>query len=127
MKGVNMEYFIRITPQCAVSTVSTDKPHLYWYYGQINAECIEIVRGFADRSKHVMVVDEEGAINGSDVNPIASFLAHQLIFGTVLLAREDLRNGEPDIVGFTIEQVTAARIALHCFLINSGAFDDSDP
>lgn len=122
-----MEYFIRITPQCAVSTVSTENPHLYWYYGQINADSIEIVRGFADRSKLVMVVDEEGAINGSTLNPIASFLTHQRIYGTVLLAREDLRNGEPDIIGFTIERVTAARLALHLALINSGIFEDSEP
>lgn len=127
MKGVNMEYFIRITPQCVVSTVSTEHPHLYWYYGQINADSIEIVRGFADRSKQVMVVDEEGAINGSDLNPIASFLARQHIFGTVLIAREDLRNGEPDIVGFTIELVTAARLSLHLALTNSGIFEDSEP
>lgn len=121
-----MEYFIRITPQGAVSTVSTDNPHLYWYYGQINADNIEIVRGFADRSKQVMVVDEEGAINGSDVNPVASFLARQIICGTALIAREDLRNGEPDIVGFTIEQVTAARMALHVFLMESELFEDTE-
>lgn len=121
-----MEYFIRITPQGAVSTVSTDNPHLYWYYGQINADSIEIVRGFANRSKHVMVVDEEGAINGSDMNLIASFLARQIICGTVLIAREDLRNGEPDIVGFTIEQVTAARMALHVFLMVTGKFEDCE-
>lgn len=122
-----MEYFIRITPQCAVSTVSTDNPHLFWYYGQINADSIEIVRGFADRSKQVMVVDEEGLINGSAVNPIASLLYGHVICGTVLIAREDLRNGEPDIVGFTIEQVTAARMALHVFLMKTGLFEDSEP
>ena len=122
-----MEYFIRITPQCVVSTVSTENPHLYWYYGQINADRIEIMRGFADRSKQVMVVDEEGAINGSEINPVASYLTHRPIFGTVLIAREDLRNGEPDIVGFTIERVTVARIALHLALTNSGIFEDSEP
>lgn len=121
-----MEYFIRITPQCSVSTVSTENPHLYWYYGQINADSIEIVRGFADRSKQVMIVDEEGAINGSALNPIASYLTHRPIFGTVLLAREDLRNGEPDVVGFSIERVTAARLALHVCLMNSGVFEDGE-
>lgn len=122
-----MEYFIRITPQCAVSTVSTENPHLYWYYGQINADSIEIVRGFADRSKQVMIVDEEGAINDSEINPVASILARQRIFGTVLIAREDLRNGEPDVVGFDRMQVTAARRALHAFLMETGMFEDSEP
>ena len=121
-----IEYFIRITPDNAISTVKTDKPHLFWYYSQINADSIEIVR-FNRAMKHVLIVDEEGLLKSNPkMNMIASMLAGQMIVGTVLIAREDLREGEPDIVGFNINEVTAARLGLHYALMNSGLFEDAE-
>ena len=121
-----LEYFIRITPNNTVETVSTDNPHLFWYYSQINADSIEIVR-FNRQINHVLVVDEEGLLKENpQTNLIASVLANQLIVGTVLIAREGMRDGEPDIKGFSLDRVTAVRLGLHYALMKSGLFEDAE-
>lgn len=121
-----LEYFIRMTPDNTVSTVSTDNPHLFWYYSQINADSIEIVR-FNRQMKHVLIVDEEGLLKDNPrTNLIASLLAGQMIVGTVLIAREGMRNGEPDIKGFSLDSVTAVRLGLHYAMMKSGLFEDAE-
>lgn len=125
------EHFVRITPQNAVSTETTDNANIYWFYGKINCDSIEIVRLFQHRSagKHsnvCLIVDEEGRINGSPLNLIASFLACQPIYGTVLIGEIGERDGEPDVVGMSIEVVTAFRLAIHYSLMKSGLFEDAE-
>ena len=121
------EYFIRITPENTIETISTENPDIDFYYQAIGCRCMEIVRGFAKRSKQVAIVDEESLCKENPrLNVIASFICGRPLFDTVLIAREDLRDGEPDIIGFTIEQATAARLAMRVCLMKSGLFEDAE-
>lgn len=118
------EFFIHITPECDVSTtVCTGKPDLDFFYEEIGTNSIEIVR-FGKKTRHCFIVDEMGRLRKSPkLNPIASLIVNQPIFGTVLIGKEDERNGEPDIIGFTEKEVIAARLALHVSLMSSGLFN----
>ena len=115
------ENFIRITTNHKMQHLQTESPGLDWYYDKIGCTSIEIVR-IGKRCKHVMVVDEEGLMNGSEPNHIATMIAGQPIFGNVLLCKEDLRNGEPDIVGFNPYEARAAMLAIHCIITDNGDF-----
>ena len=50
----------------------------------IGCRCIEIVRL---PHEHCLIVDDEGAVNGSPYNPMASALYGGAIFGTALLGQ----------------------------------------
>lgn len=118
------EHFILITPENAVKGVTTENPGLDFYYEQVGCQSIEIVRISRTRAKHVLVVDEEGLLKENpQLNAIASLLAMQPIYGNALLAKDDLRNGEPDIVGFDLKEALASLAALHVALIGSGHFE----
>ena len=118
------EIFIRLTPECAVSNVPClGTPDLDFFYEEIGTHSIEIVR--FGHLKQCLIVDECGRLRESpQINPIASLLAGQPICGTVLIAKEGERNGEPAIIGFTEKEVIAARLGLHFALMSSGLFTD---
>lgn len=121
------KYYVRITPQGAVSIIKTDgNADFHFFNEMIGSRLFEIVR-FAPKTKQIMLVDEEGLLKEKpEFNAAASLISGQPLCGTVIIAREDILNGEHDIVGFTIEQVTAVRLALHVCLSGSGLFKLSD-
>lgn len=122
-----MEYFVKITPTekgCSVETVQNAEPGLTWYYSQIGCRSIEVVRLNLKSKKQVLVIDEEGRLRKNpQLNYVASLLYGDIIYGTVLLCKEDLRDGEPDIVGFDQQELEAARLALHFALMESDLFN----
>ena len=121
------EYFIRITEDNAVETLHTAEPADFHFFNEaIGSRFFEIVR-FGKFTKQVLVIDEEGRLRERGVNMIASLLARQPIFGTVLIAKEGERDGELDLIGFDLKSVTAARVALHVSLMHSGLFEDAQP
>lgn len=118
-----MEYFVKITAhdgKCSIDTVQSEKPDLDFYYQEIDCRCIEIVR----MPKHVFVIDEEGRLkDDAELNFIASIMYGEPLYGTVLLCKEDLRDGEPDIIGFDERECAAARFALHMSIMATGLFN----
>ena len=66
---------------------------------------IEIVRPFGRSGNHlVMVVNDEGLIRGMEANPIGSLLYGDTIAGPIVLMKEGIRDGEPDLIGLTQEE-----------------------
>ena len=124
------EYFLKYVPEavtmtpahkvCSIELPESDPDgasELSFFYSQLGCEDIEIVRSQQmnnlDPSGLMMIVD--GCFlcreTMAKVNPIASALAGQYIFGNALIGRLGDRNGEPDIIGFDseadIEEVAA--------------------
>lgn len=122
-----MEYFVKISAhdgKCSIETVQTEKADLDFYYQEIDCRCIEIVRMPKLRKKHVFVIDEEGRLkDDAELNFIASIMYGEPLFGTVLMCKEDLRDGEPDIIGFDEHECAAARFALHMSIMATGLFN----
>lgn len=122
------EYFIRITPDNRVKIIDTEAPTDYRFYADaIGARIFEIVR-FGKRTNQVLVVNEESLLHEKpQPNVIASLLAERPIFDTVLIATEDIRDGEPDLLGFQdAKHAIAARIALHIAIMHTGIFEGFD-
>ena len=66
---------------------------------------IEIVRPFGISCDHlVMVVNDEGLIRGLPANPIGSLIYGDTIAGTIVIMKEGIRDGEPDLIGLTKEE-----------------------
>lgn len=124
---MSSEYFVRITPEGAVQTVSTENPCLDWYYDQIGCTSIETVPLADTKSgKSVMIVDEECLIKPDPIpNAIASYLIGYPICGNVLIGGIGDRNGEPDIVGFDKSEITAHRLTIHIILTQRGMFEET--
>lgn len=123
-----MEFFVRITPEGAVSTESIENPDLDFYYNQIGCSSIETIPLAKTKyNDQIMILDEECLLKDDHKpNPIAMYLTHLPICGTVLIAKTGTRNGEPDIVGFSLSEVTATRMTLHVMLTRSKMFEESD-
>ena len=110
------EWFISITEDDKFSLVCCDPERdsmLDFFYSQIKCSSIECVRIRPDAlgREILMIVDEEGLLKHHRDNVIASLLyqkygACSSIVGTVLIGEPGIRDGEPDIVGFT-ERSTA--------------------
>ena len=67
--------------------------------------CIEIVRPFGSSGDHlVMVINDEGLIMDLPANPIGSLIYGDLIAGTVVIMKEGIRDGEPDLIGLNAEE-----------------------
>lgn len=66
---------------------------------------IEIVRPFGISCDHlVMVVNDEGLIRGLPANPVGSLIYGDMIAGTIVIMKEGIRDGEPDLIGLTKEE-----------------------
>ena len=90
---------------------------LDFLYSAIGCESIEIVR-FGKRTGQVAVVDEEGRLNDSKLNMIASVLLHQLIYGVVIFCIEE----DTDLRGYNPIECACARYAIDETLQKSGLF-----
>lgn len=110
-KVPDMEYFVKITPEMTVSTISTEEATLDFWYQEIGCTSIECVRLTRDQ---FMIVDEEGLVKDppAKINVLASCLYNYPLHGTVLIGKQGKRHGEPDIVGFTEQEVTKVRLAI---------------
>lgn len=111
-EGTKMkEWFIRISPDGMFDYVCCDPERdslLDFFYSQIECSTIECVRIRPDTLNReiLMIVDEEGLLRYHKDNTIASLLYQKYggcssIVGTVLIGEPGIRNGEPDILGFT--------------------------
>lgn len=115
--------FIRITPENSVQGIKKDgkETMLDFLYSAIGCKSIEIVR-FGKRTKQVAVVDEEGKLNDSKLNLIASVLLHQHIYGVVIFCIE----GECDLRGYKPFECACARYAIDRTLQESGLFSSGN-
>lgn len=73
---------------------------------ELNGAFYEVVHPRTLSHKFLMMVDDLGVYEDLPVNPIASEIygvsVHECpIFGTAVIMREDMVDGEPDIVGLT--------------------------
>ena len=122
------EHFILITPENRIKGIRTSNACLRFYYEVVNCRSIEIVRPFRDCPScrdHVFVLDEEGRLKDEPrLNVIASLLANIPLYGNVLIAKEGLRNGEPDIMGFDREGAESVIRSIHFSLTGSGLFTE---
>lgn len=106
------EYFVKIkwdsmTPEI----LGVENPGLQFYYKAIDCSCIQIVRPWREQC---MIVDEEFLLKHEpQLNIIASILANENICGNVLICKEGVRNGEPDLIGFTMPEAFASVMAIN--------------
>lgn len=84
---------------------------------QIVGGYIETVRPIRLRGDLLMIVNEEGLLQNLPVNEVGSYLygidLHgNPIVGNIAIVAHGYRNGEPDIVGFGMEQLEAVYLSL---------------
>lgn len=103
------EYVIQITPDCELNIEELDPENVL---GDLQSLCggyiQTVLARFQDRSL-VLVLDEEGKLKDKPVNVIATWLTDfqmDKIVGPAVLCREGLRDGEPDLVGFSGEEAS---------------------
>lgn len=127
------EHFILITTDNRIKGVRTETPSLMFYYSMIGCRSIEIVRPFRydeikyTKARQIMVIDEEGRLrNNPRMNVIASLIAGQPLYGNVLIAKEDMRNGEPDICGYDRPSAEGIITAIRVALSASGCFEETE-
>lgn len=65
----------------------------------------EIVRLRTIYPDRVMCVNDCGAINDMPLNPLASAIAGQWIFGPAVILREGIVDGEPDLISLTDDDI----------------------
>lgn len=111
---------IKITTDDVISVVDIQEPTLKGMQEQVGGS-IEVVRpwGFMnlqvpEKETLCMIVNEEGRLLGLEINEVGSYLYNDIrerenyswdsIIGNILIMAEGFMNGEPDIVGLTIEQ-----------------------
>lgn len=116
------EYFLLITTDNHIKTCCSEHPDLYFYYHQLGCRSIEIVRPFTGKTtkNQIFVIDEEGALKPNRINVVASCFYGMPIYGNVLLAKEDFRNGEPDICGFNWDDFQFTKLAFRDCLETAG-------
>lgn len=106
------EYVIQITPDFELNIKELDPENVL---GDLQSLCggyIQTVLARFQGQSLVLVLDEEGKLKDKPVNVIATWLSDfqmDKIVGPAILCREGLRDGEPDLVGFTGEE--AAELA----------------
>ena len=101
-------YVLKIDTNSNIEMIEFPEDHDFrWYGRQIGCDWIEIVhpRGY----NCVLVVDEEGRMKPNHINPIGSFMygmsTHgEPIVGAILLMKEGLVHGEPDLIGLTEDE-----------------------
>ncbi len=100
---------IVITPDNAISVQDFGEP-LYKTVGAAVGGGIEIVHPRLLEQPFCMIVDDEGLLKEYPLNVVGSFLYETLshghpIVGTVVFMKEGIRDGEPDIIGLSDEDV----------------------
>lgn len=110
--------FIRITPENTVQGIEKGKESMLdFLYSAIGCDSIEIVR-FGKRTGQVAVVDEEGRLNDSKLNMIASVLLHQIVYGVAIFCIEE----NCYFRGYNPIECACARYAIDHTLEKSGLF-----
>ena len=102
------EYFVRVCPDGQIDIVEYTGagPLFEFFRDQIGCSSIEIVKSLSGFN-HRMVVDECFVLHDPlpPCNVIASYYYSRLqymILGTVVIGCDGYRDGEPDVVGFTL-------------------------
>lgn len=121
---MKQEFFIRIGVDFTVKTIAAErKPDLQFYYDLLGADDIEIIRQWK-KTHQVLVVDGSGLLRENPrLNVLASYLTRRELVGNVIMCKEGLRDGEPDIIGYTLHEVTAARLAISTIFDQSPLFE----
>lgn len=106
MKKGKKERYLLIRAEGPPGIVEIDRGDwLDEVYAALRCECIEIVRLSDNRC---LIVDDNGAVNGSHYNSIASLFKPEGIFGDVLLATiKQVKNGGYDVEPFS-ELITSS-------------------
>ena len=104
--------FLKITPDGVFTIEETSRSELLEFiHREIGCSCFEIVRPQGLPSGYLMIVDESGLLKeDAHINALPWFWYSRRapdapIVGTVLVGREDLVDGEPDVVGLTSADV----------------------
>ena len=106
-----MSYAVKLNVNNTIEMIEIPKDHDYkWYAKQIGCDFIEVVH--PRYYPHPFVIDEEGRLKDNYVNIIASamhgtFEHNEPIVGTAILMDEGLVDGEPDLIGFSLEKATS--------------------
>lgn len=110
---MSKEYFVKFPamstiPEIIEAEISGTRELLDLLYREIGCESVETVR--FSHGKILMIVDEEGHWKKNPrISLIGTGLYHGAIVGTVIIAQEGIRDGEPDVMGFdTREQAEAS-------------------
>lgn len=113
---MSKEYFVKFPamstiPEIIEAEISGTRDFLDLLYREIGCESVETVR--FSRGKDVMIVDEEGLCKAKPrISLVGVVLYPGAIVGTVIIAQEGIRDGEPDIRGFdTRDHAEAAAAA----------------
>ena len=104
-----METGIVIAPDLSISKREFGEP-LHKTLGEAVGGWIEVVHPQGLPRPYCLIVDEEGRLKDYPMNIFGSvlygYVEHgQPIVGTVVLMKEGLRNGEPDIVGLDMDDI----------------------
>lgn len=103
----NKEFIVIVTPvpKVTLTAKETDTEKMLRDLQDAVDGYIEIVRPFGISCDHlVMVVNDEGLIRGLPANPVGSLIYGDTIAGTVVIMKEGIRDGEPDLIGLTEEE-----------------------
>lgn len=121
---MKQEFFIVIGVDMTVKTVAAErKPDLDFYYSLIGEQGLEIIRQWR-KSHQVLLVDDCGLLRENPrLNILASYLTGRVIAGNAVMCKEGFRDDEPDIIGYTLHEVTAARLAIKAVFDESPLFE----
>ena len=121
---MKQEFFIVIGVDMTVKTVAAErKPDLDFYYSLIGEQGLEIIRQWR-KSHQVLLVDDCGLLRENPrLNVLASYLTGRVIVGNAVMCKEGLRDDEPDIIGYSLHEVTAARLAIRAVFEESTLFE----
>lgn len=101
------EYIVIVTPvpKVTFTVKETDSEKMLRDLQDAVDGYIEIVRPFGISCDHlVMVVNDEGLIRGLPANPVGSLIYGDTIAGPIVIMKEGIRDGEPDLIGLTKEE-----------------------
>lgn len=101
---MSKEYFVKFPamstiPEIIEAEISGTRELLDLLYHEIGCESVETVR--FSHGKDLMIVDEEGLCKENPrISLVGIVLYPGAIVGTVIIAQEGIRDGEPDVLGF---------------------------
>lgn len=121
---MKQEFFIVIGVDMTVKIVAAvRKPDLDFYYSLIGEQGLEIIRQWP-KTKQVLLVDDCGLLRENPrLNVLASYLTGREIVGNAVMCKEGIRDDEPDIIGYNLHEVTAARLAIRSVFDESTYFE----
>lgn len=99
------KFYIRVSPSGLIETNEFDplEDINEVIHDALDGSFYEIVRCRSLPHKFLMLVDDCGLLKELDYNDVASELYGVRIHGPAIFMREDMIDGEPDIVGLTEE------------------------